>query len=71
MKGSEDTSRKRKRLRSTKAPGLRAYLLFYQIQCDSRHQTNTLLHAKPAETGENMRGMRGAPNTRTSAVNTD
>lgn len=67
MRDSQDTSRKRETLRSRRAPGLRSYLLFYQIQCDSRHQTNTLLHAKPAETEENMRGMNGARNARTAA----
>jgi hypothetical protein len=48
----------------------RAYLLFYQIQCDSRHQTHALLHAKPAETGETTRGMSRALNMRTSALKT-
>lgn len=63
-------SRKRETLRSRRAPGLRAYLLFYQIQCDSRHQTNALLHAKPAETGETMKSINRALNMRTSAVKT-
>lgn len=65
VRTSEDTSRKRKTRTPSKPTGLKSYLLFYQIQCDSRHQTNTLLHAEPAEKGEDMRGMNGILNMRT------
>lgn len=34
------------------------YLLFYQVQCDSRHQTHALLHAKPAEKEKEVNGTR-------------
>ena len=68
VRTSEDTSRKRKTRTPRKPTGLKSYLLFYQIQCDSRHQTNTLLHAKPAEKGEDMRGMNGTLSVRTVHV---
>lgn len=37
-----------------KATPSQLYLLFYQVQCDSGHQTHAFLHAKPAEKGKKV-----------------